>query len=72
MIWTPERVAHWQATGEHPEVAVWTATQTASFLNSITSHWLYALYHLVAFRGCGGVRLPGCAGATLTSITGRW
>jgi hypothetical protein len=29
VIWTPERVEHWQRPGERPEVAVWTAAQTA-------------------------------------------
>jgi integrase len=51
VVWTPERVEHWQHTGEHPAVAVWTATQTAQFLHSIKDHRLYACYHLVALRG---------------------
>jgi hypothetical protein len=32
VVWTPERVGHWQRTGEHPPVAVWTVAQTAQFL----------------------------------------
>jgi integrase len=51
VIWTPERVEHWRATGERPEVAVWTAAQTARFLNSAAGHRLYAVYHLIALRG---------------------
>jgi hypothetical protein len=35
-------VEHWRRTGEHPPVAVWTAAQTAQFLNSISNHRLYA------------------------------
>jgi hypothetical protein len=29
VVWTPARVAHWRATGDHPIVAVWTAHQSA-------------------------------------------
>ena len=34
-----------------PAVAVWTPAQTGQFLDSIEDHRLYALYHLIAFRG---------------------
>lgn len=34
-----------------PAVAVWTPAQTGAFLDSIEGHRLYALYHLIAFRG---------------------
>ena len=51
VVWTPERIEHWQHTGEHPAVAVWTAGQTAQFLHSIKDHRLYACYHLIALRG---------------------
>jgi integrase len=51
VVWTLERVEHWQRTGEHPPVAVWTAAQTAQFLRSIEDHRLYACYHLIALRG---------------------
>ena len=51
VVWTPERVEHWQRTGERPAVAVWTAAQTAQFLHSIKGHRLYAAYHLIALRG---------------------
>jgi integrase len=51
VIWTPERVEHWEATGERPEVAVWTAAQTARFLTASAGHRLYAVYHLIALRG---------------------
>jgi len=51
VVWTQERVGHWQQTGEHPAVAVWTAAQTARFLNAIAGHRLYAAYHLIALRG---------------------
>jgi integrase len=51
VVWTPERVEHWRHTGEHPPVAVWTAEQTAQFLNSIKDDRLYAAFHLIALRG---------------------
>jgi integrase len=51
VVWTPGRVEHWQRTGDHPAVAVWTAAQTAQFLHAIGHHRLYAAYHLIALRG---------------------
>jgi integrase len=51
VVWTEPRVVHWQATGERPAVAVWTARQTAQFLWHIRGHPLYELYHLVALLG---------------------
>ncbi|MEV4670839.1 tyrosine-type recombinase/integrase [Actinomadura sp. NPDC049382] len=51
VVWTAERVRHWQRTGERPPVAVWTAAQTAEFLDAIKDHPLYAAYHLIALRG---------------------
>ena len=51
VVWTPFRVEQWRRTGERPAVAVWTAAQTAQFLNGIEKHRLYAAYHLVALRG---------------------
>jgi len=50
VVWTPERVAAWQMTGKRPKVAVWTAEQTGAFLDHADDR-LYALYHLIAFRG---------------------
>ncbi|GAA2021146.1 tyrosine-type recombinase/integrase [Catenulispora yoronensis] len=51
VVWTTDRIAEWQATGERPAVAVWTAAQTAAFLSAIAHHRLYAAYHLIALRG---------------------
>ena len=51
VVWTPDRIAVWQATGERPTVAVWTAGQTATFLAGIREHRLYAVFHLIALRG---------------------
>jgi integrase len=52
LVWTAERVARWQRTGEVPSaVMVWTPEQTGSFLDSIVDDRLYALYHLIAMRG---------------------
>lgn len=50
-MWTSERIAAWQETGIRPSVAVWTAAQTAAFLNAVRGHWLYAAFHLIALRG---------------------
>ncbi|MGH3514426.1 MAG: tyrosine-type recombinase/integrase [Pseudonocardiaceae bacterium] len=51
VVWTPARVAHWRATGEHPTVAVWTAHQTAQFLHHIRQHRLYPLFRLITLVG---------------------
>ena len=51
VVWTAERISEWQRTGIRPPVAVWTPTQTATFLNSILGHRLYAAYHVIALRG---------------------
>lgn len=52
LVWTDERVAHWQATGEKPSpVMVWTPEQTGRFLDFIAEDRLYGLWHLIAFRG---------------------
>src|ERR1039458_2836406 len=32
VVWTAERISEWQRTGIRPPVAVWTPTQTATFL----------------------------------------
>jgi hypothetical protein len=42
-VWTDGRVAEWQATGERPAVAVWTADQLATFLGTVVDDGLFAL-----------------------------
>jgi integrase len=52
LVWTDERVARWAETGQRPSpVMVWTPTQTARFLDHAAGDRLYALFHLIAFRG---------------------
>ena len=52
LVWTPKRVARWQATGAVPSpVMVWTPAQTGQFLDAAAGHRLYALFRLLAFRG---------------------
>jgi hypothetical protein len=51
VVWTPARVAHWRATGDHPIVAVWTAHQSAHFLHHIRQHRLYPLFRLITLVG---------------------
>ena len=50
-MWTPALTERWQRDGWRPVVGVWTAAQTAEFLGQVSSHRLYALFHLVALRG---------------------
>ena len=51
VVWRPYRVGQWRRSGERPAVAVWTARQTAQFLDWVRWHRLYAAYHLIALRG---------------------
>lgn len=52
LVWTDERVAKWQRTGEKPSsVMVWTPNQTGAFLDFVAEDRLYAMWHLIAFRG---------------------
>lgn len=51
-LWTDEHVARWRVTGERPSaVMVWTPQQIGAFLDVAEGHRLYALFHLIAFRG---------------------
>jgi integrase len=59
LVWTPERIRRWEATGTAPSpVMVWTPTQTGQFLDHILGDRLYALFHLVAH--CGLRRGEAC------------
>jgi integrase len=51
VVWTEARVELWRRTGERPAVAVWTAEQTARFLEQVRDHQLYPLYHVAALLG---------------------
>ncbi|WP_019888337.1 tyrosine-type recombinase/integrase [Streptomyces purpureus] len=52
LVWTDERVAKWEQTGEKPSpVMVWTPEQTGAFLDFVADDRLYAMWHLIAFRG---------------------
>jgi integrase len=79
LVWTTDRVRRWRATGNVPSpVMVWTPEQTGAFLDHIhdAEDRLYALYHVIAYRGlrrgeaCGlhweDVDLEG------KSLTVRW
>jgi integrase len=52
ILWTPERVARWQVTGEVPgSVMVWTPDQTGEFVDHMADSPWYGLYHVLAFTG---------------------
>ncbi|MGI8333599.1 tyrosine-type recombinase/integrase [Actinomadura scrupuli] len=60
LVWTPERVARWRTTGKVPApVMVWTPQQTGAFLDYAATERLYALFHLVAFRGLRRAEVAG-------------
>jgi hypothetical protein len=50
-VWTDARIEQWQATGERPAVAVWTAEHPATFLAATAEDSLFALWWLIALRG---------------------
>ncbi len=66
----------WISTPRPSPVMVWTPAQTGVFLTRARRHRLYALYHLIAYRGlrrgeaCGLRRPDTDLDAALTSI--RW
>ncbi|MEV5828906.1 site-specific integrase [Spirillospora sp. NPDC052242] len=69
-VWTTERVERWQETGKAPgPVMVWTPAQTGAFLDFASDERLYALYHLVAFRGLRRAEVAGLAWQD-TDLTG--
>jgi integrase len=51
VVWTEARVELWRRTGKRYPVAVWTPEQAGAFLDAVVDDRLYALWHLVAFRG---------------------
>ena len=51
VAWTDGRVESWQTDGVRPAVAVWTAAQTAAFLEHVEGDPLFAFWWLVALRG---------------------
>ncbi|MFG2863138.1 tyrosine-type recombinase/integrase [Streptomyces sioyaensis] len=52
LVWTEERILHWKRTGEKPSpVMVWTPEHTGLFLDHVAEDRLYALWHLIVFRG---------------------
>ncbi|MEU0099203.1 hypothetical protein [Streptomyces sp. NPDC006267] len=63
LVWTDERAAEWEQTGEKPSpFMVWTPQQTGAFLDFVTEDRLYALWHLIAFRGLRRARHAGGPG----------
>ncbi|MEO3780800.1 hypothetical protein ABGB16_29105 [Micromonospora sp. B11E3] len=64
-LWTENRVAEWEATGERPSVAVWTPVQLAAFLDYVHDDNLFALWWLIALRG---LRRGEAAGLRWTEI----
>jgi integrase len=54
LVWEPERVERWKETGKRPgPVMVWTAEQTATFLDYTAVHApdLHPLFQFMAYRG---------------------
>jgi integrase len=69
-VWTPAMTQRWEQEGWRPVVGVWTAEQTAQFLQLVRGHRLYALFHLVALRGLRRGEAAGLRWADLDLATG--
>lgn len=60
LLWTDERVAHWEKTKKVPaKVMVWTAVQCGAFLDFAEEDRLYPLWHLGAYWGMRRGELVG-------------
>jgi integrase len=51
VVWTAPRIAEWKKSGKRYPVAVWTPELAGAFLDAVADDRLYALWHLIAFRG---------------------
>jgi len=52
LVWTPGRVEYWRRTGRRPSpVMVWTPEQAGAFLDLVADDELYAMWHLLTYRG---------------------
>lgn len=52
LLWTVERVARWEETGEKPSpVMVWTPAHLGAFLDAAEPDRLYAIFHVIAHHG---------------------
>ncbi len=51
VVWSEPRVRAWRAGGPRPAVAVWTAEQTATFLDGVDTDPMGLLFRLIALRG---------------------
>jgi integrase len=51
VVWTQARAELWQRTGQRYPVAVWTGDQAGAFLDHVAGDRLYAIWHLIPFRG---------------------
>jgi integrase len=60
LLWTAERVEHWEKTGRVPaKVMVWTATQAGAFLDFAEHDRLYPLLHFAGYWGMRRGELVG-------------
>lgn len=60
LLWTAERVEHWEKTGIVPgRVMVWSARQAGAFLDFTEHDRLYPLMHLAAYWGLRRGELVG-------------
>ena len=52
LVWTEHRLEAWQRTGQRPAASmVWTPEHAGAFLVFAAGDGLYALWHVIAFRG---------------------
>ncbi|WP_026118451.1 tyrosine-type recombinase/integrase [Nocardiopsis salina] len=73
LVWTADRVAHWEKDGTVPgEVMIWTPEQTIRFLEHARKYaWLFALFHLIAVKGLRRGEAVGLPWANTRMVDGQ-
>ncbi|WP_241479768.1 tyrosine-type recombinase/integrase [Nocardiopsis lucentensis] len=51
VVWTDQALAEWRHGEVRPAAAMWTVEQTRAFLDFVSGHRLYGLFHLVVMTG---------------------
>ena len=62
VVWTPERIAVWRATGQRPPVAVWDPDGAARFLDVVADDPLLPLWQLATLCGLRRGEIAGLRG----------
>lgn len=70
VVWTPERIALWRATGRRPPVAVWDPDGVVSFLDAVADDPLLPLWQLATLCGLRRGEIAGLRGDDFDFVNG--